>query len=305
MADFTDLSEANGWIPEPVATDPIYREAQVSAVEAVARKENMTSRTLSVPRFVANGVSFVAERGTIPLGEGTPDEVVLTAQKFADRYAVSYEDRADGIADVLNAHKREWVSNFHIALDNACLGTVGAANSTTRPFTSVYQAVGAGNRTSLAGALQYEDLVEAIGEMEVSRKGGLVVIAHPAFRMALRNLKDAAGDRVVATDGVLGAGVPSVFGHEVRFSFGAVTNTTFSDSTAAVGGGGAAGAVGNPLLVVAAKNELILGVRSGPESALSEHEQWTTDEIELKMRARRGFVLASADSARVIEQTNA
>jgi HK97 family phage major capsid protein len=185
------------------------------------------------------------------------------------------------------------------------LGTVGAANSTTRPFTSVYQAVGAGNRTSLAGALQYEDLVEAIGEMEVSRKGGLVVIAHPAFRMALRNLKDAAGDRVVATDGVLGAGVPSVFGHEVRFSFGAVTNTTFSDSTAAVGGGGAAGAVGNPLLVVAAKNELILGVRSGPESALSEHEQWTTDEIELKMRARRGFVLASADSARVIEQTNA
>lgn len=301
MADYTDLSEANGWIPEPTATDPIYRDAQVSAVEAVARKENMTSRTLSVPRFVANGVSVVAERGTIPLGEGTPDEVVLTAIKWADRYAVSYEDRQDAIVDVLNAHKREWVSNFHVALDNAALGTVGAANGTTRPFTSVYQAVGAGNRTSTAGALTYEDLVEVIGEMENSRKGSLVVIAHPSFKMGLRNLKDGSGDRVVSTEGVLGAGVPDIFGHEVRFSFGAITQTTTSDNPSVVGG--AAGTAGNPLLIVAAKNELILGVRSGPESAVSEHEQWTTDEIELKMRARRGFVLASADSARVVEQT--
>lgn len=301
MADYTDLSEANGWIPEPVATDALYRDAEVSAVEAAARKETMTSRTLSVPRFVANGVSVVPERGIIPLGEGTPDDVVLTAVKFADRYAVSYEDRQDGIADVLNAHKREWVSNFHVKLDNACLGTAAAANGTTVPFTSVYQAVGSGNRVSTAGALSYEDLVTAIGDMEANRRGGLVVIAHPKFKMALRNLKDAAGDRVVADP--FGAGVPTVFGHNVYFSYGAMVTATATDNP--TGAGGVAGTEGNPLLIVANKNSLILGVRSGPESALSEHEQWSTDEIELKMRARRGFVLAAANDARVVEATTA
>jgi HK97 family phage major capsid protein len=295
MADYTDLSEANGWIPEPISSNPLYRDVEVSAVEAAGRKENMTSRTLSVPRFVANGVSVVPERGTIPLGEGTPDDVVLTAVKFADRYAVSYEDRQDGIVDVLNAHKREWVSNFHIAFDNAALGVSGAQNGTTVPFTSVYAAATtASNVSATAGALTYEDLVGAIGDLEGNRQGGLVVIAHPAFKMSLRNLKDANGDRVVSTEGVLGAGVPNVFGHEVRFSYGAAVSATFSDQPA-----------GNPLMVVVNKSNLIVGVRSGPESALSEHEQWATDEIELKMRARRGFVLADADNARVIELTAA
>jgi HK97 family phage major capsid protein len=301
MADYTDLSEANGWVPEPISDNPLYRDVELSAVETVARKETMTSRTLSVPRFVANGVTVVAERGTIPLGEGTPDDVVLTAVKWADRYAVSYEDREDGIADVLNAHKREWVSNFHVALDNACLGTNAAANGTTVPFDSVYQV--ATSKISTAGEVTYEDLATAVGEMESNRKGGLVVIAHPKFKMALRNLKDASGTRVVDVETVLGASVPTIFGHTLAFSYGAMVTATASDNP--TGAGGVAGTAGNPLLVVANKSGLILGVRSGPESALSEHEQWTTDEIELKMRARRGFKLASATSAYVVEKTTA
>jgi len=286
MADYTDLSEANGWIPEPGSNEVLLRDAETSAVEAAARKVTMTSRTVSVPRFASNGVDVVPEHAVIPIKDATLDEVVLTAHKFADRFAISFEDKEDAVVDALNAFKREWLSNFAVTLDNACLGVTGTGG----PFESVYRTVGSGNRSTTAGALTYEDLVEVIGEMEGNRKGGLVVIAHPAFKMSLRNLKDADGDRVVTDP--FGAGVPTVFGHEVRFSYGAKTNATYSDNP-----------TGNPLLIVANKSGLILGVRSGPESQVSDAPQWATDHIELKMRARRGFVLADSDSARVIELT--
>jgi HK97 family phage major capsid protein len=285
---FTDLTEENGWIPEPSANGVLGRSVEVSAVEAVARKERMTSRTLSVPRFVANGVDVVAEGADIPLKDADLDEVVLTAHKFADRFAISFEDRQDALVDVLNAYKAEWISNFNITLDNACLGVTGTGG----PFESVYRAVGSGRRLATAGALTYEDLVDVIGDIEGNRKGGLVVIAHPSFAMSLRNLKDDAGDRVVTDP--LGAGVPTIFGHEVRFSYGARTSAAYTDNP-----------TGNPLLVVANRNELILGVRSGPESQVSDAPQWVSDVIELKMRARRGFVLADATSARVVELTAA
>ena len=289
---YTDLSEANGWIPEPGSNEALLRDVETSAVIAAGRKENMTSRTVSVPRFVSNGVDVVPEHAEIPVKDATLDEVVLTAVKFADRFAISIEDQQDAVVDALNAYKRDWLSNFAIMFDNAALGTTSAANGTTRPFNSVYNAVGAGNRLSTAGDLTYEDLQDVIGAMEANRKGGLVVIAHPKFKMGLRNLKDAAGERVVATEGVLGAGVPTLFGHEVLFSYGAATSTTATDQPS-----------GNPLLIVANKSGLIVGQRSGPESALSEHEQWATDHVELKMRARYGFALADADSARVVELT--
>lgn len=288
MPDYTDLSEANGWIPEPGANEVLQRDAVTSAVEAVARKVNMTSRTVSVPRFAAQGVDVVPEHAVIPIKDATLDEVVLTAHKFADRFAISIEDQQDAVVDALNAYKKEWLDNYAITLDNACLGVTGTGG----PFESVYRAVGAGRRLATAGALTYEDLVDVIGDMETNRKGGLVVIAHPSFAMSLRNLKDADGDRVVATEGVLGASVPTIFGHELQFSFGARTNATYTDSP-----------TGNPLLVVANKSGLILGVRSGPESQVSDQPQWATDHVELKMRARRAFALASADSARVIELT--
>lgn len=283
---YTDLSEANGWIPEPGSNEVLLRDAETSAVEAAGRKVTMTSRTVSVPRFAAQGVDVVAEHADIPLEDGVADEVVLTAVKFANRFAISIEDREDAVVDALDAYKREWLSNFAVKYDNACLGAAAG------PFTSVYEAIDSGDILATAGALTYEDLVDVFGDMEGNRKGGLVAIAHPKFKMGLRNLKDAAGDRVVATDGVLGAGVPTVFGHQLYFSHGAATSATATDEPE-----------GNPLLIVANKSALIVGVRSGPESQVSDQPQWVSDHVELKMRARRGFVLADATSARVVELT--
>jgi len=291
----TDLSTANGWIPEPVDSQVLLKVRQTSAVEAVARRVRMTSETVSVPRFDAQGVDVVAEHAVIPVIDAVLDDVTLKAIKFANRFAVSVEDTRDGIADSINQFKLAWASNFAVKLDNATLGASGAANGGTRPFTSVYQAVSGGNKLSTAGSLSYEDLVSAVGDLEVGPYGDdLVIIAHPAFRMELRNLKDAAGDRVVATEGVLGAGVPTVFGHQIVFSNGARVNTTASDAP-----------TGNPLLIVGSRRNLILGVRDGVESALSDEARWETDEVELKMRARRGFAVADATAFRIVEKTAA
>lgn len=285
---FTDLTVANGWIPVDYANDVLLKDVQTSVVEQVARIERMGTDQRKVLRFVDSNVDVVAEGAEIPLNDPDLDHVILDAHKFANRYAFSSEDTEDAIVDAMAAARNAWLSNFAVKLDHSVLGVTGTGG----PFESVYRAVGAGNRTATAGPLTYDHLVESFGEMEQNQKGGLVAIAHPAFRMTLRSLKDDDGNFVVDPDSRLGAGVPTIFGHELRFSYGARTHATATDAP-----------TGNPLLVVANKSNLILGVRSGPEAKISEHEQWANDNVELKMRARRAFVLAEADAARVIELT--
>lgn len=285
----TDLSEDNGWIPEPSSNEVLTKNYETSAVEQVARKVRMTAPTVSVPRFDANGIDIVAEHGEIPLKDATLDEVTLRAVKWANRFAISIEDQRDAVVDALNAYKASWLSSYAVSLDNACLGVTGTGG----PFESVYREVTAAGRTSTAGALSYEQLVDVFGELEDNEFGGnLVVIAHPAFGMQLRNLKDSAGDRVVGDP--LGAGVPTIFGNELVFSRGARTSAAFTDQP-----------TGNPLLIVGNRQHLILGQLDGPESQVSDVPRWETDEVELKLRARRGFVLATPEAFRVIEKTEA
>lgn len=288
----TDLSINNGWIKEEASSQVLQTVLNTSAVERVARRENMNSEYKSVPRFDAEGVDVVPEHGLIPVIEADLDEVTLRAIKFSNRHSISVEDSRDGVVNEFAAFRQRWASNFAVKLDNAALGTVGAGNATTRPFDSVYQVATAG-RIQTAGATTYEDLVTVFGDLEAGDYGDdLVVIAHPAFAMELRNLKDVAGDRVAGDP--LGAGVPTVFGYELAFSKGARVNATASDRP-----------TGNPLLIVGSKRNLILGVRDGVESQVSEHVRWENDELEVKMRARRGFVVADPTAFRVIEKTAA
>lgn len=288
----TDLSEANGWIPEPASSEVLTKVYAESAVESLARRVNMTAPTMSVPRFESDGADIVAEHATIPLQDATLDEVVLRAVKFANRFAISIEDQRDALVDVLQAKKLAWSNSFARKLDNAALGVTAEQNGTTVPFESVYYAANAaGNVTQTAGALEYEDLNDLFGALEEGDyNGNLVVIAHPRFKASLRNLKDAAGDRVVSDP--LGAGVPTIFGNELRFSTGARTSDTATDKP-----------TGNPLLIVANREHMILGVRDGIESQVSDIPRWETDEVELKMRARRAFTPATGDAFYVVEQT--
>lgn len=285
----TDLSTDNGWIPVQSSPDVLTRVTETSAVEAAGRKVVMTSELTSVPKFTLEGVDIVAEHAEIPLVDADLDDVVLKAVKFANRFGISVEDREDAVVDALRAAQASWTSNFAVKFDNACLGVTGTGG----PYESVYRAVGAGGRLATGGALTYDDLVDVFGSLEAGDFGGNnVVIAHPAFAMALRNLKDSAGDRVVGDP--LAGQAPTIFGSELVYSKGAKTSAAVSDRP-----------TGNPLLVVTNRDNLIVGVRSGPEALISDEARWETDEVELKMRARRGFVLADAGAARVVELTAA
>lgn len=290
----TDLSEANGWIPEPKSSEVLTNVYATSAVEATARKIQMTAPTMSVPRFESDGADIVAEHANIPLQDATLDEVTLRAVKFANRFAISIEDQRDALVNVLDAKKLAWANSFARKLDNACLGVTADQSGTSVPFQSVYNAAdAASNVTATAGDLQYEDLSALFGAIEEGDyDGNLVVIAHPAFKAAMRNLKDADGNRVVADP--LGSGVPTVFGHELRFSTGARTSALPTDKP-----------TGNPLLIVGNRDHMILGVRDGIESQVSDVPRWETDEVELKMRARRAFTPATGEAFYVIEKTGA
>lgn len=292
--DTTDLTEANGWIPEPSSDQVLTKATDTSAVEAVGRRVTMTAPTMTIPRFESEGADVVAEAATIPVQTATLDEVTLRAVKFANRFAISVEDQRDAVVDVFNQKKAAWLSAFSRKFDNAALGVTAAQSGTTVPYTSVYRLASQNSRvTATAGALQYEDLVATFGELESgSYSGELVVIAHPAFAMELRNLKDASGDRVIAISEVMGAQVPTIFGHQLVFSKGARTSATATDRP-----------TGNPLLVAGYREHLIVGVLDGPESQVSDQPRWATDEVELKLRARRGFLAATPEAFQVIEKT--
>ncbi len=291
---YTDLNEENGWIPEPSSSEVITEIQNISAVESVGRRIRMTAPTMRVPRFPSTGVDMVAEGANIPLLDPTPDFVTLYAQKWADRFAQTVEDSRDSVADFFAEAKKQWFSDWAVEFDNASLGVTANQNGTTVPFTSVYNAATtAGNRVQTAGEVTFEDINGAFSALEASRWSAardLVVIAHPAMLGLIRNLKDADGNRMVQYP--LDNGTPTVFGHELRVSHGAMTSTAPTHTPS-----------GNPLLIVGSRKHLMVGVLDGPEYAISPHVQWTNDVLELKTRVRRAFEPATGEAFYVVEKT--
>lgn len=291
---YTDLTVANGWIPEQAGSEVLTEVQNVSAVERVGRRIRMTTDTYKTPRFPSVGADLVAEGATIPLLNPTLDHVILDAFKWADRFAQSVEDSQDSVADFFAEAKKQWFSDWAVEFDNAALGVTAAKNGTTVPFTSVYKAAAdASNRIQTAGEVTFEDINTAFVELETSRWSAardLVVIAHPSMLGAIRNLKDADGNRMVQYP--LDNGAPTIFGHELIVSHGAATSTAPTHVP-----------TGNPLLIVGSRRHLLVGVRSGPEYAVSDAPQWANDVLELKTRVRRAFEPATGEAFYVVEKT--
>lgn len=292
----TDLNRTNHWIVEQAGSEVLTKLYAESAVEQVARKVNMLSDAYRVPRFAHTGVDIVAEGAQIPQQSATLDSVLLEANKWADRFTISVEDERDAVVDAFAAFKASWTSAFAKELDNACLGVSAASTGpgTSVPFTSVYaatKAAAAGNVVLTAGALTYEMLNDAFASLETAGdyNNDLVIIAHPTFKGALRNLKDGAGLRVATEP--LGGGATSVFGLDVVYTSGARVSTTATEAP-----------TGNPLLIVGSRSQMILGVRDGVESAISDF-RWDYDEREVKMRARRGFAVGDGNAFRILEKS--
>jgi len=296
----TDFTEANGYILEEQGSTVIQDLIANSAVERFARRENMASRTKSVPRFLSDAPQVVAEGGTIPEAIATLDEIVLTARKYAQIMHVSEEDLNDSLPDVLTVYKREWASRWARKFDNACLGVTAAGDGDDgQPFTSLYRALATSPTAPVSqiiqtgGAMSYEDINNALGFVENSTKfdaANTVWMAHPKMLKEIRGMVKPDND-LVLPDPI--AGTPgSLFGYPLVVSYGAATSAAATDSPA-----------GNALLIVGNRQMLINGVRGGVESVVSRDAEFTKDGVLLKTRIRRGFAVADADAFAIVEKT--
>jgi HK97 family phage major capsid protein len=291
----TDFTEANGYILEEQGSNVIQDLIANSAVERFARRENMASRTKTVPRFVSDAPDVVAEGGTIPEAVATLDEIVLTARKYAQIMHVSEEDLNDSLPDVLTVYKREWASRWARKFDNACLGVnIPTDGTDVAPFTSLYAAINwTTNRIQTGGALSYDDINNALGIAEDSSKfdaANTVWMAHPKMLKEIRGMVKGNSD-LVLPDPL--AGTPgSLFGYPLVVSYGAATSAAATDSP-----------TGNALLIVGNRQMLINGIRGGVESVVSRDAEFTKDGVLLKTRIRRGFAVADADAFAIVEKT--
>lgn len=303
------------WIPEEFGGTVVTRVQQLSAVEALARREPMASNAKSIPRSAGVGVELIDKGAAYGEDESSNDDITLTAKKFGKAIRIADEDMEDVPENIIELKKKDWATSYAKFIDNATLGTT-ATVGTGVPFTSVYRAVTSTdlggtantNHVSAEDAVTYDQLSSVFALVETGDyfdESDTVVIAHPYFRQSLRGIKDSQL-RPVFVEGL--AGTPStLFGLQVRWSLGAKTSATATSANAALGT--TKGSAGNPLIVVGPASHLILGVRSGPESFLSDPHSGgpgqLTDEWILNMRARRGFGLGHRDAFAVLERINA
>lgn len=291
---------ADAWVPEEYGSEVITRVNANSAVEAVARRYNMGSDTVEVPRMGAVSVDVVPKGTDYVDAEPTLDVVTLRARKFGKTFTIAEEDLDDTLADVVSAYQNEWALSYARKLDNAAIACTGTENGTTVPFTSLYKAAGSGQKTTTAGAVTYAKLSTALGVYEggdYANDADTVVMAHPYFKGVFRGIMDTAGQPIFV-EGL--AGTPNtLFGLNVVWSYGLKLSATATD--APTGTIGAPGTAGNPLLVIGNRQHLLLGVRSGPESLLGE--DFRSDEKILKVRARRGFGIARPEAFSILEAT--
>lgn len=300
------------WIPEEWGGPVISRINQVSSVEAYARVEPMGTDTKHVPR--SGGMSFVGAtaKGIAYSEDGaTNDDVLLTARKIGKVLRVADEDLKDTsrVANIIQTKQLDWARSYAVGFDNACLGVTAVENGTTIPFTSLYKALRTDNAdtgygsddnytaSTTGGVLTYGQLSTVMGKVEVGNywaDGDMRVVAHPAFRAALRGLVDGEQRPIFTENQSLGTGMgDSLFGIPVSWSLGAKTNAVASDAP-----------TGNPLLFVGNMQYLIKGDRSGPEYMLAGADSgpaFLTDEALLKVRTRRGFAVAHEGAWSVLE----
>lgn len=301
--------ENNAWIPEEQGSGVFTTVQSTSAAEALFRKEPMATDVKNFARMADVSIESIAKGAAYGEDTAGVDSVTLTARKFGKAIRIAEEDIEDSKnVNIVDSKKNSWASSYARFIDNATIGVTAVANGGTIPFNSVYYSLtqadaGQGytanaNLIQTAGAVEYADLDAVLSKVEAGNyfdEAKLAVIAHPSFRSVLRTMVDGS-NRLIFQDRD-NAGVERLFGLPIKWSNGARTHATATNAP-----------TGNPLLMVANTDALILGVRSGPESVLIDGRDGAsalTDETILKMRARRGFALGTPGAVALLEVTAA
>lgn len=304
------------WLRDEQGSDVIKRIEYNSVAESIFRSVPMSGATKTEPRMADMSVAVVAKGSAYGEDTAANDEVLLTAIKFGTALRIAEEDIDDQIANIIEAKKLSWASNFGVLLDNATIGTSAAANGSTIPFTSIYRAVTSAdaavgytanaNYLSAIAAVTYDNLSDLASKIEGSGYGapGNAYIAHPVFKGVLRKIKDSQGRPIFEPSPREGS-PDTLFGYPIHWSGGAVVSATASATQAAtLVGQGVKGTAGNPLIAFGNPDYALLGKRSGVESVVIDGRDGLsalTDETILKVRARRAFALGNVKAFAVLE----
>jgi hypothetical protein len=327
------------WIIEDYASGLITRFTQSSAVMgASGRTEPMRTNQKWIAKDTDADVEVTQKGSTYNLDDEGMDKIEIHAAKLTHASSYDEEDRADAAAwqNVTDAKKRRATSNLAVLYDNLALGVTGAqvVNSKTAPYESVYHAVAtdapgnlvtvslaaiAAETASTSGKTLWGKLNEVLEIAEDSDWAGedLVWVISQNFKGKLRAM-DATGKNgvnfyVPPTGGDPGSRVDkgvhllrgNIGGYPAYFSKGA--RLSAAGTAAPTTGVGAKGALGNAIGVLVPASYLIVGNRSPLESQFLDSQNGNggvgalSDTDYLKMRMRKGFKLAEASAAAVIE----
>lgn len=297
------------WIPEEFSGNVIQRVNQVSAIEALARREPMSTNVRSVPRSGGVDVESIPNGGVYGEDTTANDGVLLTARKFGKAIRIADEDLKDStMVDIIATKQIDWATSYGKMLDNSSVGVTGATNGTTIPFSSVYYQLAHTNATTGytansnitqtgSGGVSYDNISAAWGSYEQGDYFDLsdtIVIAHSSFRAKFRGVKDNYGRPIFQENAH--PGIDTLFGAVIHWSTSLKTSAVATPNP-----------VGNPLMLVGNKQYLILGVRSGPESRVAGADSgaaFLTDEALLKMRSRRGFNVGHEKALSILEDNH-
>lgn len=291
---------ASNWVPEEHGSQVLRKVAAASAIENFANRVSMASNTKEVSRSGSSEVDVVGLAGSYTEAATDLDTVILTSRKFGKIYRIAEEELNDSVGNLLEEFRLQWARSFALKYDNSALGTTAVGNGSTVPFNSVYYEVSeaadvATRLTQTAGAVTYDHLNSVLSVVEQGDyfdEGETVIIAHPAYREALRGIKDDQGMPIFVQG--QNDNPDRLFGFQAQWSLGARTHATATDSP-----------TGSPLLIAGNRQFLLNGVRSGPESMVSVDAEFATDEPLLKVRARRGFAVGRAEAFAILEKSPA
>lgn len=292
------------WVPVVLDNLPQGTEIQQSVLKAVGMPRPMTSDTMEIPALLGSDVG-----GGATLVEDTHDglKVLLPSYLFTGRHQLDEAETEDSAADPIGPITAEWLSELNVSIDAAAFGVTGARSTTAtdyRPYNSVYYRVRNSDADTgytadtnyVSGAVTYAHLSQTLSKLEESRywaESGLVIVAHPSFRHALRSIVDE-NDRPIFISANGSVAQDTLFDHPIRWSLGAKTCTTYKRTT-----------VGNPLLIPINRRYLAYGARVAPQTRMIPAAQ-NPDELAhvLQHRSRDGMTLTVPGAAAVFEKTS-
>jgi HK97 family phage major capsid protein len=304
----------NAWIPVEYSPDVIQKVKQMSAVAANAQPVTMKSESRSTPRSGGVTLAGIPKGGTYGEDSTGNDSVWLYAQKLGGAVRLAEEDQSDSLADVVNTKSVDAGTAYAKLLDNSCLGVTGSKSSYSPAFqydslyyvltqtdgVTGYQANANIVQSATGSAVTYKDLSKAVGIVEQGDyydESNLVVIAHPKLKQILREILDSNNRPIFneSSNGTAGGGQGgggTLFGHKLQWSLGARTSASPTQNP-----------TGNPLIVFASANYLMLGNRSPLEVQYIDPNGVgaLTDDAILKFRARKAFAVGHQNATSILE----